>query len=83
MTASAGAGPWCHRGGRSFVSVFDETKEAQRMVQTMHELRPVAAPAGIEMERLVRDGGPRPGADPGQPGLLWRVVLVEIGRAHV
>ncbi len=49
------------------------------MVQTMHELRPVAVPTGIEMERLVRDGGPRPGADPGQPGLLWRVVLVAMG----
>ena len=49
------------------------------MVQTMHELRPVAAPTGIEMERLVRDRGQRPVAGPWQPGLLWRVVLVAMG----
>ncbi|HYU92755.1 MAG TPA: hypothetical protein VEN95_04675 [Actinomycetota bacterium] len=49
------------------------------MAQTMHELRPVAALTGIEMERLVRDRGPRTVAGPGQPGLLWRVVLVAMG----
>ncbi len=49
------------------------------MVQTMHELRPVAAPAGIEMERLVRDRGPRSEPASGQPDFLWRVVLVVMG----
>ena len=49
------------------------------MVQTIRELRPTAAPAGIELERSVRDRGPRPGAAPGQPGLFWRVVLVAMG----
>jgi hypothetical protein len=49
------------------------------MVQTIRELRPTAAPAGIELERSVRDQGPRPGAAPGQHGLFWRVVLVAMG----
>jgi len=49
------------------------------MVQTIRELRPVAAPARIEMEQLVRDQEPRPGAAPGQTGLFWRVVLVAMG----
>jgi hypothetical protein len=49
------------------------------MVQVTRELRPVVAPTGIEMERLVRD--PRPRSEPasGEPGLLWRVVLVAMG----
>jgi hypothetical protein len=49
------------------------------MVQVTRELRPVVAPTGIEMERLVRDRGPQPGADTGEPGLVWRVILVAMG----
>ena len=49
------------------------------MVQTTRELRPIVAPSGIEVERLVRDRDLRSGAASGQPGLLWRLVLVAIG----
>jgi len=49
------------------------------MVQTTGELRPVVAPSGIEVERLVRDRDLRSAAASGQPGLLWRLVLVAIG----
>lgn len=49
------------------------------MVQTMHELRPVPAPTGIDMEPLVRDRWPRPEPASGQPDFLWRVVLVVMG----
>ena len=49
------------------------------MAQTVRELRPLAAPAGIEMERPVRDQWPRPGAASEQTGLLWRVILAALG----
>ncbi len=49
------------------------------MAQTIHELRPAAAPTRIELERVVRDQVPRPEPSPGQPGLLWRLVLVVMG----
>ena len=49
------------------------------MVQTAREVRPTAAPAGIELERPVRDRGARPEPSSRQPGLLWRVVLVAMG----
>ena len=49
------------------------------MVQTIRELRPVAAPAGIEMEQLVRDRVPRSEPSSGQPSFLWRVILVAMG----
>jgi hypothetical protein len=49
------------------------------MVQTIRELRPVALPAGTEMERPVRDQGPPSGAASEQTGFLWRVVLVAMG----
>ena len=49
------------------------------MVQVTRELRPVVAQTGIEMERLVRDRGPGPGAGTGEPGLVWRVILVAMG----
>jgi hypothetical protein len=49
------------------------------MVQVTRELRPVVAQTGIEMERLVRDPGPGPGAGTGEPGLVWRVILVATG----
>jgi hypothetical protein len=48
------------------------------MVQTTRELRPIVAPSG-KVVRLVQDGGPRSGPESGQPGLLWRLVLVAIG----
>ena len=49
------------------------------MVQVTRELRPVVAQTGIEMDRLVRDPRPRSEPSSGQPGLLWRVVLVAMG----
>jgi len=49
------------------------------MVQTTQELRPSVAPTGIEVEGLVRERGARPGPASGQPGLLWRLVLVAMG----
>ncbi len=49
------------------------------MVQTTTELRPVVAPSGIEVERLIQDGGPRSEPASGQPGLLWRLILVGVG----
>ena len=49
------------------------------MVQTTGEFRPIVAPSGIEVVRLVHDGGPRSEPASGQPGLLWRLVLVAIG----
>jgi hypothetical protein len=48
------------------------------MVMT-RELRPIAAPSGIRLERPVHDGGPRSEPASGQPGLLWRLILVAIG----
>jgi hypothetical protein len=49
------------------------------MAQTTRELQPIAAPSGIEVERLLRDRWPRPEPASGQPGLLWRLVLVAMG----
>jgi hypothetical protein len=58
------------------------------MVQTTTELRPVVARSGIEpivarsgieVERLIQDGGPRSEPASGQPGLLWRLILVGVG----
>ncbi|HET7869532.1 MAG TPA: hypothetical protein VFM85_04345 [Actinomycetota bacterium] len=49
------------------------------MAQTTTQLRPVVAPTGIEMERPVRDRGPESGSASGQPGLLWRLILVGVG----
>lgn len=49
------------------------------MVQTTRELRPIAAPRGIRVERPVHDGGPRSEPASDQPGLLWRLILVAIG----
>jgi hypothetical protein len=48
------------------------------MVMT-RELRPIAAPSQIRLERPVHDGGPRSEPASGQPGLLWRLILVAIG----
>jgi len=48
------------------------------MVMT-RELRPIAAPSGIRLERPVHDGGPRSEPASDQPGLLWRLILVAIG----
>jgi hypothetical protein len=48
------------------------------MVMT-RELRPIAAPSGIRLERPFHDGGPRSEPASGQPGLLWRLILVAIG----
>jgi len=49
------------------------------MLQTTRELRPIVAPPGIEVESLVRDQGPLPGPASGQPGLMWRLILVVMG----
>ena len=49
------------------------------MAQTTRELHPSAAPRGIELERLLRDRGPRSEPASGQPGLLWRLVVVAMG----
>jgi hypothetical protein len=58
------------------------------MVQTTRELRPIAVPSGIEpiatpsrirVERPLHDAVPRSEPAFGQPGLLWRLVLVAIG----
>jgi hypothetical protein len=49
------------------------------MVQTTRELRPIGAPPGIELETVLRDRGPRSEPAFGQPGLLWRLVLVAMG----
>jgi hypothetical protein len=58
------------------------------MVQTTRELRPIAVPSGIQpfgapsrmrVESPVHDGGPRSEPASGQPGLLWRLILVALG----
>jgi hypothetical protein len=49
------------------------------MAQTTRELHPIAAPRGIELERLLRDRGPRSEPASGQPGPLWRLVVVAMG----
>jgi len=49
------------------------------MVQTIRELRPLPAPAGIELEPPVRDLVPRSEPSSGQPTFLWPVILVAMG----
>jgi len=58
------------------------------MAQTTRELRritdprgiqPIAARSRIRVERPVHDGGPRSELVSGQPGLVWRLILVAMG----
>lgn len=48
------------------------------MLQTTQTLRPIVASKGVEVEGLVVER-PRPQPESGQPGLLWRLILVLIG----
>lgn len=58
------------------------------MAQTTRELRPVAHPSGIEtivpprgirVEPIVPDRDLRSAAPSGEPGLVWKLVLVAMG----
>ena len=56
------------------------------MAQTTRELRPIIDARGIQpiaarsrVESSVHDGGPRSELVSGQPGLVWRLILVAMG----
>jgi hypothetical protein len=58
------------------------------MAQATRELRPITDPRGIQpiaarsrirVESPVHDGGPRSERVSGQPGLVWRLILVAMG----
>jgi hypothetical protein len=49
------------------------------MALTVRELRTIAPSTGMDVGRLVQDGGPRPEPAAGQSDILWRVVLVGMG----
>ena len=58
------------------------------MAQTTRELRPLTDPRTIQpiaarsrnrVESPVHDGGPRSELVSGQPGLVWRLILVAMG----